>query len=167
MKRAETIKGQLGLPHVFFIEYRQHQPPRSEKGIKVDPSWKAPPPKYIKLNYDGALKANDSFGVRAMEFGIQMGFTKIIIQGDALSVVSKINQPTPHLSPIGNLIEDAKKAMQGFQCCKVQHVKRQANHTAHELTISTLSITHDVYWVDECPHFILPLPEHDCMYLET
>ena len=45
---------------------------------------------------------------RGLLFAHQMGFTKIILEGDALSVIFKILQLDPSLSHISNLTKEAK-----------------------------------------------------------
>ena len=43
--------------------------------------------------------------IRALLFAQQMGFTKIILEGDALTVINKIIQPYPSLSEnVKNLV---------------------------------------------------------------
>ena len=68
---------------------------------------------------------------RGLFFAQQMGFTKIILEGDAHSVILKILQPDPSLSNISNLIDDTKNIMKNFYCCQVHHVRREANVATH------------------------------------
>ena len=48
---------------------------------------------------------------KAILFGQQMGFTRIILEGDALMVINKILQTSPSLSNNGNLVDDVKGLM--------------------------------------------------------
>ena len=41
---------------------------------------------------------------KALQFTHHMGFTTIILEGDALTVINKIKQPSPSLLSIGILI---------------------------------------------------------------
>ena len=81
---------------------------------------------------------------RGMEFAQQMGFTNIILEGDALSIILKILQPDPSLSSIGNLTEDAKTMKKNFKSCKIQHVRREANGAARALAKSAFNLDEDV-----------------------
>ena len=82
---------------------------------------------------------------RGMEFAQQMGFTNIILEGDALLIILKILQPDPSFSSIRNLIEDAKTMKKNFRSCKIQHVKKEANGAAHALAKSSFNLDEDVY----------------------
>ena len=48
--------------------------------------------------------------VRVVEWAREMGFTRIVVKGDALRIIKGINNPNPDLSPIGAYIEEAKLA---------------------------------------------------------
>ena len=95
-------------------------------------------------------------------FAKDMGFTRIILEGDALMLITKILQAQPSLSVIGNLVAAAKDLMKQFNWSKIQHVQREANEAAHCLAKNALSIEEDLYWVDECPAFLLPVLTNDC-----
>ncbi|XWS41333.1 hypothetical protein CRYUN_Cryun17cG0072600 [Craigia yunnanensis] len=86
-----------------------------------------------------------------------MGFTRVLVEGDALNIVSRINQVTPDLFSIGHLVEVAKFLMRGFQLCKMQYARREANNVAHALAKATLNFGEDLYWVDKCPDSVMAL----------
>ena len=62
---------------------------------------------------------------RALMFAHHMGFSRIILEGNALTVINKILHPFPSLSRIGNLFEDAKNMIRNFRQCKVQQRQMQ------------------------------------------
>ena len=99
---------------------------------------------------------------RGMKFAQQTGFTNIILEGDALLIILKILQPDPSLSSIGNLTEDAKTMKKNFRSYKIQHVKKEANGAAHALAKSSFNLDEDVYWVDECPDYLILVIISDC-----
>ena len=96
-----------------------------------------------------------------------MGFTAIILEGNALSVINKINQPSPTLSGIGNLIEDVKNMMKLLKGCKVQHVKREANEATHLLAKSACLVEEEVYWVEDYPNFLCIVISRECNSLSV
>ena len=53
-----------------------------------------------------------------------------MLEGDALSVTTKILQSEPSLSEVGNLVDATKGLMKSFDSCKVQYVRRDANEAA-------------------------------------
>ena len=73
-----------------------------------------------------------------------MRFTKIILEGDAFSVITKIMHPKSSLSCVGNLVEDDKSLIKCFSWCKIQHVKREANEAAHVLAKIAFTIKDDL-----------------------
>ena len=75
----------------------------------------------------------------------EMGFTNILLEGDALIIViNKVIRTSSSLSGISNLIKDVKKLMKQFRCYKVQHV-RTANEATHLLAKSALMIDEKLY----------------------
>ena len=102
-----------------------------------------------------AVEANAA--LRALMFGKDVWFTRIMLEGDALFVITKILQFEPSLSEVGNLVDAAKDLMKSFDRCKVQYVRREANEAAHCLAKSALSLKADLYWVDDCPKFLFPV----------
>ena len=91
-----------------------------------------------------------------------MGFTSIILEGDALSVINKIKSPFPSLSDIGNLIQDVKDLMKFFSECRIQHVRREANEAAHLLGKSACFVEEELYWVEDYPEFLDSVVIREC-----
>ena len=57
--------------------------------------------------------------IKMLDFTLQMGFTRVSIEGDALNIVNRINQVTSNIFSIGHIVEEAKFLMRGFQLCKM------------------------------------------------
>ena len=89
--------------------------------------------------------------IRAMEFAHHMGFTNVLIEGEALYIIKLINQADQDLSGIGNLIEEAKTATRKFLLCRTHHTKKEGNSVAHSLAKLTLLLEEDLFWIEECP----------------
>ena len=104
---------------------------------------------------------------KASMFAQFMGFTRIILDGDAFMFINKILHPYPSLSRIGNLVEDAKNLMKNCRKCKVQHVKKEANEAAHLLAKCALTVDEDLYWVEDCPDILIPVIIKDCNFLSS
>ncbi|XVF29951.1 hypothetical protein REPUB_Repub16aG0015400 [Reevesia pubescens] len=62
-----------------------------------------------------------------------MGFTKIILEGDSLTVIKKLQTHSQYLFPISNIIEESKIVCSRFECCHFSHVRKSANGGAHLL----------------------------------
>ena len=77
--------------------------------------------------------------VRALYFAKDRGFTKLVLEGDALGVINKVNDNTFDLSMIGNFVSEVKLIRRHFLVCSVNHVFRKANKVAHILARDALS----------------------------
>ena len=71
----------------------------------------------------------------ALKFSKDMGFNKIILEGDAMGIINKLKRDSFDLSKVGNLIEIARKESKNFGVCNLSHVKREANKVAHCLSL--------------------------------
>ncbi|XVF02241.1 hypothetical protein REPUB_Repub04eG0159100 [Reevesia pubescens] len=70
--------------------------------------------------------------IRALDFAFELGFTKIVLEGDALLVLKKIKRTSVEISPIGTVIEDSKVNVDWFVVCNVSHVKKSGNVVPHK-----------------------------------
>ena len=68
---------------------------------------------------------------QALQFGKEMGFFGIILEGDAKLVVDAINLEANDLSRIGHLVLDVRNLLHDFEQWKVQAMGRHANNVAH------------------------------------
>ena len=93
----------------------------------------------------------------ALEFARDMGFTSVILEGDALEVIKQITQSTEDLSDIGILVDECRSMVKTFNCCIVLHVNREANNMTHSLAKSVLVSKDLLYWIEECPPMLLIL----------
>ena len=62
----------------------------------------------FKEGIGDAFVAEAKAVVCALEFANQMGLLNVEIEGDALGIIKRLNCHDTDLSPIGNLIEEAK-----------------------------------------------------------
>ncbi|XWS56298.1 hypothetical protein CRYUN_Cryun09bG0073900 [Craigia yunnanensis] len=91
-----------------------------------------------------------------------MGFTSILLEGDALRVINQINLSSPDLSEIGNLIDECRSLVRIFQSSSVSHVNRSANAVTHSLAKLALESKNDLYWIEDCPPIVLAIVATDC-----
>ncbi|XVF59431.1 hypothetical protein PTKIN_Ptkin07bG0275300 [Pterospermum kingtungense] len=78
--------------------------------------------------------------IQAMEFARDLGFQRILLEGDALSIVSKLKSSSLDLFVIGFLIKEGREIAKLFQLCKIQHTPRSGNTVAHTLAKMGLEI---------------------------
>lgn len=90
----------------------------------------------------------------AVEFCRDLGFQKIVLEGDSKSVVQAVNGGTPWCK-FGQIMEDIHAILPGFRSWKAEHVRREANAAAHGLAkAAELNEIHKV-WMEEVPDLIL------------
>ena len=78
---------------------------------------------------------------RAIEFSIELGFSKVILEGDSETVIKALQDNSPSLAPFGLLIRDAYEAANFFTCISYAHVGRNGNFVAHNLARYARHIT--------------------------
>ncbi|XP_022772491.1 uncharacterized protein LOC111315181 [Durio zibethinus] len=113
-------------------------------------------------------KANDPFqveasaAVRALNFAKEMGFTKIMLEEDCLTVIRKLKEMEQDLSPIGTVIEEAKWRMSRLHECHVMHLLRSGNMVAHQLACYSLHLANDEYRLEDYSNVISAALHGDC-----
>ncbi|OMP03760.1 hypothetical protein COLO4_10225 [Corchorus olitorius] len=98
-----------------------------------------------------AFVAESFAAVRALSWAREMGFGGIIVEGDALSIIRKLNSPNLDFSPVGAYIEEAKSLSVLFRRCCFQYINRNGNLVAHVLAQHSLSLGEEIVWVDDVP----------------
>ncbi|XVF53050.1 hypothetical protein PTKIN_Ptkin05aG0068300 [Pterospermum kingtungense] len=96
-----------------------------------------------------------------LEFGLQMGVTKVIFEEDFFRVINKLCNQEADLSVIGAIIADIKTKCLAFSSCVFQHVKRGGNATAYELAKYGAGVVNMNIWAEECPVFLLHIVSKD------
>ena len=88
---------------------------------------------------------------RALEFSLELGFHKAILEGDSLIVMSALRDPSPSLASYGLLIQDAQWLARFFTCISYQHVGRVGNNVAHNLARHARHVTGFSVWMEDVP----------------
>ena len=70
---------------------------------------------------------------RAAAFALEVGITKVILEGDSETIVKELLEPTPSLALHGNLLQDVKSMQNSFNFISFTHVFRQGNNVAHAM----------------------------------
>ena len=88
---------------------------------------------------------------RAIEFSIELGFSKVILEGDSETVIKALQDNSPSLAPFGLLIRDAQETANFFTCISYAHVGRNDNFVAHNLARYARHITGFFVWMGDVP----------------
>ena len=89
---------------------------------------------------------------RAIEFAVDAGFTRLIIEGDNSNVIQAISSPLKSFSLFGNVVNDIRRLIWGLQWTKVCCIRRGANKVAHTLAqYARNTLDEDLYWMKDSP----------------
>ncbi|MBA0739831.1 hypothetical protein Gogos_013062 [Gossypium gossypioides] len=124
---------------------------------RVVSRWKPPDAPFVKINFDagfggseklastGVIRDNALAGVQAVQFAADLGFTYVILEGDARSVLSRLTVEGDDRSEMFAHIQDARLLMNSLHACKVRHIYGECNQPAHLLTIKGFARGDSVY----------------------
>ena len=76
----------------------------------------------------------------ALSFATELGFRRVILEGDSMEVRQALRENDQSLTPMGLLLEDVRMLSQQFEQLLYSHTKRDGNSVAHSLTKYALSI---------------------------
>ncbi|KAL4335266.1 hypothetical protein GQ457_07G037440 [Hibiscus cannabinus] len=97
-------------------------------------------------------------GVKA---AIDLGFRKVIVEGDSLTVITKLKSTDRDFSEIGAITEDTRCFLRNLECSRLSFIRRRGNRVAHELARERFSITADQSWIEEAPARIEAIAAED------
>ncbi|XVF48516.1 hypothetical protein PTKIN_Ptkin03bG0196900 [Pterospermum kingtungense] len=95
--------------------------------------------------------------VKALQFPVDMGFRRIILEGDCSSVMGRLSAYEADLSAVGMILEEAKNMIGLFVSCVFSHTLREGNRAAHATAQLGVSQRSDVIWVEDYHASILSI----------
>ena len=99
---------------------------------------------------------------RAVEFSREVGFSRMIIEGDCLKVMRALSVSTENSSLLGHIYEDIKFNLRGMQVLSINWVKRGGNMVAHTLAKYARNLINDVFWIEDNPP-----PAENALYYDS
>ena len=88
---------------------------------------------------------------KAIEFTIEAGFSKVVIEGDNVNVIQAISFPSANLSLLGNVVDDIRHLIRGLHWVSICCMRRGENKIAHVLAQHARNIVDDMYWMEDSP----------------
>ncbi|KAF5450671.1 hypothetical protein F2P56_031001 [Juglans regia] len=98
---------------------------------------------------------------RTIEVCKEMGFNKVIFEGDALVIINTVKENVMCWTWYGQVVEDVKSSLKELLHWKILFVRRDGNMIAHRLAKFALNIGKLTCWIEECPVFISSLIAFD------
>jgi ribonuclease HI len=91
---------------------------------------------------------------KAIQLGRDLGLPRVMLEGDALTIVHALQTADHSWQLFGNLIEASKSSMCHFQSSSMMHTKREANMEAHLMVKAALQTHEQKIWIEEYLAFL-------------
>ena len=88
---------------------------------------------------------------RALEFALELGLDKGILEGDSLTVMAAFKDDSASLASFGLLVRDAQSLGGLFNCIRFLHVGRDGNVVTHNLARHARHVTGFSIWMEDVP----------------
>ena len=88
---------------------------------------------------------------KAMEFTINAGFSKLIVEGDNLVIMSTISSNNPNWSRLGVIYDDTRCLVAGLHYVSFNCIWHNANLIAHLLARYATGLVEEVVWLEDSP----------------
>lgn len=88
---------------------------------------------------------------RAILFAQELGFEKVLIEGDSKTIIEAINVRNMHFASFGHIIQDIKWVNSLLPEVLFYHDKRQENNVAHGLARRARSSVPLLAWMEFVP----------------
>ncbi|KAL0011164.1 hypothetical protein SO802_006272 [Lithocarpus litseifolius] len=99
---------------------------------------------------------------RAIEFAVDAGFSRLVIEGDNSNVIHAISSSEDNTSLFGNVVEDIRHLIRGLLWSDICCIRRGGNRVAHALAqYARHVLDEDLYWVEDSPPPALDALYHD------
>ena len=99
---------------------------------------------------------------KALEFAVDAGFSRLIVEGDNINVTRAISSSLENTSPFGNVLDDIRHLLRSLQWVSVCCIRRGGNQVAHVLAYyARNSLDEDVYCIEDSPPPAVDALYHD------
>ena len=101
---------------------------------------------------------------RAIEFAVDVGFSRLIIKGDNNNVFHAISSSVEDTSLFGNVVGDIRHLIRGLHWSSVCYIRRGGNRVAHALAqYARHTLDEDLYWMEDSPPPAMDALYHDLL----
>ena len=102
---------------------------------------------------------------RAVEFSREVGFSRLITEGDCLNVMQALFDPTENSLLLGHIFEDIKLNLRGMQVLSLSWVKRSGNMVVHTLEKYARNLVDDLYWIEDTLPYVADALYYDSSHI--
>lgn len=92
----------------------------------------------------------------ALEFALEVGIGRVVVEGDSKMVVQALMSKNSNLASYGLLVQDAYVFARNFSKLSYPHTKRDGNKVAHNLVKLATNFSDCVVWMKDAPPSVIP-----------
>ncbi|MBA0756368.1 hypothetical protein Gogos_021456 [Gossypium gossypioides] len=107
------------------------------------------------------LSTGDILGPMALIYTEELGFRRIVVEGDSFSIIKKVVDAIEDESVSAALIKESKARIKNFDYIKFTFVPRMANRVAHEMAQKGKWFDSSMFWIKEAPERVERIPALD------
>ncbi|KAK8351233.1 hypothetical protein V6Z12_A05G019700 [Gossypium hirsutum] len=96
-----------------------------------------------------------------LQFALNLGFPKVILESDSRLVVNNIQQTCEDYWETRPFTWDVKNLARKFRFCRFQFIAREGNGAAHAMAVEGMRIGGDMFWVEEVPLKAMEVADFD------
>ena len=101
---------------------------------------------------------------RALEFAVDAGFYRLIIEDDNSNVTHAISSSAENNSLFGNVVDDIRHLIRGLHWFAICCIRRGGNRVAHVLAQhARFTLDEDLYWMEDSPPPAMDALYHDLL----
>ena len=101
---------------------------------------------------------------KAIELALEIGFTRVDIEGDSKTIYRELNSTDLSLALHGHVIQDTKYLASSFVSHRFSHVRRQGNNVTHALARWAINSPNLTVWMEDVPPDIQCIVQADLAY---
>ncbi|XP_065628321.1 uncharacterized protein LOC136067029 [Quercus suber] len=102
---------------------------------------------------------------RAVEFSNEVGFSRLVIEGDNALVINAISCSAENNSLLGHIFEDIQNLFCGLQYASINCIKKGGNMVAHSLARHARNISDEMYWLEDSPPLAMDALYQDFLHI--
>ena len=102
---------------------------------------------------------------QALVFAKELGFDKVVMEGDSKTVIKAILGDYMDCSYMGHVLQDIKLLFSSFSFISVKHIHREGNCVAHKLARRAIR-NHFLVWMESVPPDVLDVYQLDLLRMQ-
>ncbi|XP_075666899.1 uncharacterized protein LOC142636504 [Castanea sativa] len=98
---------------------------------------------------------------KALKFAAELGFNKVVLEGDCEVLMKALKGGDQFLSTVGLVMDDIRYDANLFYQLRYSHVRRGGSKVAYSLARHALKITNFVAWMEDVPPPLFSVVQDD------